>query len=80
MIQKLKEVIQSSKGIPMTQYQLVYNNNPIDDYKTLIQNGLTNGAIINLVPISYGPIGMNTIVIDRIKQLNKAIINFLHHQ
>ena len=64
MLQKLKEVIQSSKGIPMMQYQLVSNNHPLDDYKTLIQNGLTNGAIINLVPISYGPIGINICVFD----------------
>ena len=55
-IQRLKDVIQSTKGIPMDQYQLVnpINNRLLDNDKNLIQNGLRNGAIIGLVPIEKG--------------------------
>ena len=55
-VQRLKDVIQSTKGIPMDQYQLVnpINNRVLENDKNLIQNGLGRNAIMNLVPIEKG--------------------------
>ena len=56
MVQRLKDVIQSTKGIPMDQYQLVnpINNRLLENDKNLLQNGLRNGASVELVPIEKG--------------------------
>ena len=56
MVQRLKDVIQSTKGISMDQYRLVnpINNRLLENDKNLLQNGLRNGANVELVPIEKG--------------------------
>ena len=56
IVQRLKDVIQSTKDIPMDQYQLVnpINNRLLENDKNLLQNGLRNGANVELVPIEKG--------------------------
>ena len=56
MVQRLKDIIQYTKGIPMDQYQLVnpITNRLLENDKNLLQNGLRNGATVALVPIEKG--------------------------
>ena len=55
IVQRLKETIQKTQNIQMTQYQLVANNQILDNSKTLIDNGLRNGDVIDLIPLNQGP-------------------------
>ena len=56
MVQRLKDIIQYTKGIPMDQYQLInpITNRLLENDKNLLQNGLRNGATVALVPIEKG--------------------------
>ena len=54
ILQRLKETIQKTQNIQKTQYQLVANNQILDDSKTLIQNGLGNGDVIDIIPLHLG--------------------------
>ena len=56
MIQRLKDAVQTSQGIPMQQYQLVFHNKLLDNNQNLIQNGIKSGDVINLVPLQTGTI------------------------
>ena len=55
ILQRLKETIQKTQNIPMTHYQLVAKNQILDDSKTLMQNGLRNGDVIDLISLHPGP-------------------------
>ena len=55
IVQRLKETIQKTQNIQMTQYQLFANNQILDNSKTLIDNGLRNGDVIDLIPLNQGP-------------------------
>ena len=54
IVQRLKETLLKTQNIQMTQYQLVSNNQILDDSKTLIQNGLRNGDVIDIIPLHPG--------------------------
>ena len=49
-IKRMKEVIQRVRGIPMDQYELIFNQNVLHDDTTLLQNKLMSGDTISLVP------------------------------
>ena len=66
ILQRLKETIQKTQNIQKTQYQLVANNQILDDSKTLIQNGLKNGDVIDLIPLHAG----TKFILDRIVSSN----------
>ena len=48
-IGRMKEVVQKVRGIPMDQYELIFNHNVLNDDTTLLQNKLMSGDTIFLV-------------------------------
>ena len=54
IMERLKDAVQMSQGIPMNQYNLVFNNRILDDDRNLVQNGLRNGNVVYLVPLQQG--------------------------
>ena len=48
-IKRMKEAIQTVTGIPMDQYELIFNHNVLNDDTTLLQNKLMSGDTVFFV-------------------------------